>query len=166
MNYLLKIKHWQLLAIMLLPTMFLDSFASEDMSIWSLIGSIWLLIVYLLWLYSVGNVEYEGKRNVTIFQACFLYSIIYCVFILYAYNIDKTDFPYWHIPIHLLALIASFYILYFATNTFVSFRKLRGEKEMDFFSTFIAFWFFPIGVFFIQPKLNDAINAKSRVREV
>lgn len=155
MNYLLKIKHWQLFAIMLLPTMFLNSFVTESVSICDLIGSIWLLAVYLLWLYSIGNIKYDEKGSSMLFKGCFSYSIIYAVFILYTYNIGMSNFPYWHIPIHILALIASFYILYFATNVFVSHRKLNYDIGVDFLSTFILFWFFPIGLFFLQPKLND-----------
>ena len=58
-------------------------------------------------------------------------------------------------PFHLLAFGCSFYNLYFAAKT-VKTAEFQDEVSFsDFIGEFFMFWFSPIGVWMIQPKINS-----------
>jgi len=58
------------------------------------------------------------------------------------------------VPLHLFSLFAIFYSLYFAAKTVKSVELQREVIFSDFIAEFFLIWFFPIGVWILQPKLN------------
>ena len=51
--------------------------------------------------------------------------------------------------------MAFLYLLYFTSGAYVDFRKSKGEEDVSLLLTFVSFWFFPVGVWLMQPKLNE-----------
>jgi hypothetical protein len=58
------------------------------------------------------------------------------------------------VPLHLFSLFAIFYSMYFAAKTVKSVELQREVIFSDFIAEFFLIWFFPIGVWILQPKLN------------
>ena len=64
------------------------------------------------------------------------------------------------IPFHLFAMFCIFYCLYFASKVFKTVELQRKVTFSDFAGEFFMIWFFIIGVWIIQPKINKMIEVK------
>ena len=59
---------------------------------------------------------------------------------------------------HILSMFGIFYSLYFVAKTFKTVELQREVTFSDFAGEFFMIWFFPIGIWVIQPKINKMIN--------
>ncbi len=57
-------------------------------------------------------------------------------------------------PLHFLAMFCMFYNLYFAAKTIKLAELQRQVNFGDYAGEFFLMWFFPIGVWWLQPKVN------------
>ncbi len=64
------------------------------------------------------------------------------------------------IPLHFLAMFAMFYCLYFIAKTFKTVELQKKVDFSDFAGEFFLIWFFFIGVWIIQPKINKIMERK------
>ena len=55
--------------------------------------------------------------------------------------------------LHLYAMFGLFYGIYFISRA-LSIAEDKGSKVDDYIGYFFLLWFFPIGIWFIQPKIN------------
>jgi len=62
------------------------------------------------------------------------------------------------IPLHLFSMFCIFYTLYFVAKTFKTVELQREVKFSDFAGEFFLIWFYPIGIWIIQPKINKFIE--------
>ena len=62
------------------------------------------------------------------------------------------------IPLHLFSMFCIFYCLYFVAKTFKTVELQREVKFSDFAGEFFMIWFFPIGIWIVQPKINKMIE--------
>ncbi len=62
------------------------------------------------------------------------------------------------LPLHLLSMFGIFYSLYFVAKTFKTVELQREVTFSDFAGEFFLFWFFPIGIWVVQPKINNMIT--------
>lgn len=58
------------------------------------------------------------------------------------------------IPLHLFSMFCIFYSLYFVAKTFKTVELQRETTFSDFAGEFFMIWFYPIGIWIIQPKVN------------
>jgi hypothetical protein len=65
------------------------------------------------------------------------------------------------IPLHLLSMGCIFYCLYFVAKTLKTVELQREVTFNDFAGEFFLIWFYPIGVWIIQPRVNKLVNANS-----
>jgi hypothetical protein len=63
------------------------------------------------------------------------------------------------VPIHLFSMFCIFYTLYFVAKTIKTVELQREVKFSDFAGEFFMIWFFPIGIWIVQPKINEMIEA-------
>lgn len=61
-------------------------------------------------------------------------------------------------PLHLFSMFCIFHSLYFVAKTFKTVELQREVTFSDFVGEFFMIWFYPIGIWFIQPKINKIIN--------
>ena len=181
---LLKAKHWQifgllcglpfLMEIVSMPVLFLGNPAKSiiPMMLIILIG----LGGFLAWFWSIGM----GMRRL-IPEACrpktgkFLFFLIYAMayMLVFSVFISYTFSSFNHInehqdvfagmmfvifPLHMFAMFAMFYCLYFVAKTYKTVELQRTVTFSDFAGEFFLFWFFPIGIWVIQPKINTMIS--------
>ncbi|MCC8424501.1 hypothetical protein [Mucilaginibacter sp. UR6-11] len=57
-------------------------------------------------------------------------------------------------PLHLFCVFSLFYCLYFIAKTLKTAELQRAVTFNDFAGEFFLIWFFPIGVWFVQPRIN------------
>jgi len=62
------------------------------------------------------------------------------------------------VPIHLFSMFCIFYSLYFVAKTFKTVELQREVSFSDFAGEFFMIWFYPIGIWIIQPKINKMIE--------
>ncbi|MGE0568855.1 MAG: hypothetical protein AB7O73_12990 [Bacteroidia bacterium] len=58
------------------------------------------------------------------------------------------------IPFNLFSLFCTFYCFYFAARTLKTLELQRETNVSDYILEIIMFWFYPVGVWLIQPKVN------------
>jgi hypothetical protein len=62
------------------------------------------------------------------------------------------------IPLHLFSMFCIFYSLYFVAKTFKTVELQRETTFSDFAGEFFMIWFYPIGIWIIQPKVNKMVE--------
>lgn len=133
-----------------------------------------IMIIYFSWFWSLGiglnRILPEGlKQKTGLFKAAVVFPIFYMVlffaFVGYVFVSITSEMAalnsgimFLIFPLHLLAMVCMIYTLYFLAKTFKT-AELRKEVSFsDFIGEFFLFWFYPIGVWFIQPKVNKMLE--------
>jgi hypothetical protein len=166
MKYILFLKHWQLLAMMFLPSILVEIFSTDILDIWHVLSSVWSFLVYIIWLYLVGITFNKAvNKTLLLFKACF-FSNVFCILFLYSYNTEITAYTIWHIICISLGFLSSFYMIYFPTKCLVSYRESNGEHDVSFTGLFLCFWFFPIGVWLLQPRFNTYMHDRNTINTI
>lgn len=62
------------------------------------------------------------------------------------------------LPLWILLLLTKLYCFYFAAKVLKSSELQRNVQLFDFLGDFLLFVFFPIGIWFIQPRLNRLVH--------
>jgi len=158
MNWILKIKHWQIF-ILLFPFMIMGSIEFEgdigNLYLITLIG----IIVYFLWSFLLTNElikivpkEFNLKTNFYYINAILCFVTIVSIIIIYQGEEAKFSGFY---------AIIGFYIFYaflqsfgFAGRIIRSMELNRKSKKRESIGYFFLFVFLPIGIWFLQPKIN------------
>ena len=65
------------------------------------------------------------------------------------------------LPLHLLSMFGIFYSMYFVAKTFKTVELQREVSFSDFAGEFFMIWFYPIGIWIIQPKINKMDEGKN-----
>jgi hypothetical protein len=171
-NLLLQAKHWQIFVLLfVVPTV--AEFAAigvipETIRSWHdfgtggfifLAGMLLYLLCFLAWFGSMGfflhSIVVVGLRMETQF---FRFSLAYPVFyfpVFFLLVIPGTGISDQVIvPLHLVCMVCLFYVLYFVSRNLVLAETGKPASFYDYAGTLFLLWFFPIGVWFIQPRVN------------
>jgi hypothetical protein len=62
------------------------------------------------------------------------------------------------LPLHLFSMFCIFYCLYFVSKTFKTVELQRETTFSDFAGEFFLIWFYPIGIWIVQPKINKMVD--------
>jgi len=170
MRIYLKAKHWQLF-IVLIGAMFMaqalmaSSIINEGMpNVVSFVVPMMLLsIVYFGWFWAISSACYkvlpkELASSPRPMQIALIYAFAYIVLSGIFFFGKGAKPPGYVVVMHLLAMVSIFYSLGFTAKQLT---KLEQNKNVTFFSysgPFFLMWFFPIGVWFIQPKVNQLLS--------
>ena len=109
----------------------------------------------------------ELKQNTTLFKIFFFYPIIYTPLLLTYF---MTTIVYHEsvigrfliiIPFQLFSIFSMFYCMYFIAKTIKTVELQRYVYFSDYIAEIIMIWFFPIGIWFLQPKINKMITEKT-----
>jgi len=65
------------------------------------------------------------------------------------------------IPVHLFSMFCIFYCLYFAARTIKTAELQRPVTVSDYIGEFFLIWFFFIGVWILQPRINKLITGQN-----
>ncbi len=121
-----------------------------------------------LWSLSIGLqkwVPIELKMKTTRFKAFFFVPLIYIFFLISYMNgiFTGNRNPFFMnfetiaaviVPLHLFSMFCIFHTIYFASKTIKTVELKRKVGFGDFISEFFLLWFYFIGIWVIQPKVN------------
>ena len=156
MNKILELKHWQLFLILMIA-MFVGSSSSS----WGLILTGISLCGWLFLLGMATNsfvpAEFRFSKPLFIFRLSFAMIYIVIKALLFTYQM-----PTYLMPIHIIATLFLFSCLWTCAKTVVVAESQELLKADRYIGTFFMLWFFPIGIWFVQPRLNRLLlNEKS-----
>ena len=172
MKAIVKLKHWQVLLILVAPMLILI----ENLMISKLIP-IFSFCFFFFWMFSIGfvlsrEILKNDHRNMTYYiisHICAvlilltLYGIEIDYMLNYEYYFDKSKLlPAWAEALLMLyALWSTIYIFYFTART-ISLSNIQVNPEADSTTVnyFFGFWFYLIGIWFIQPKVKEILSEK------
>ncbi len=63
------------------------------------------------------------------------------------------------VPLHFFSMFCILHSLYFVAKTFKTVELQRETTFSDFAGEFFMIWFFPIGIWIVQPKINNMISS-------
>lgn len=141
-----------------------------------------LMAVLFGWYWSVAmglqpKVPAQVKMKVQKFKVFFFIPMIYlCAFLLFFAFIPPGQpgtlpdldfgliglFMAIVLPLHFFSMFCIFYSLYFVAKTFKTVELQREVTFSDFAGEFFLFWFFPIGVWIVQPKINRMVEPSAQ----
>jgi len=176
MDFFLKSKSWQVfILLVVLPfgvqgsvMSFLFSSEEIDPAIVFQVMPILMLVfmvVFIVWFWSLGvginkRISKAIKPKVKLFKFCIIYSALYMVvfqvfFQLTASGQSPSGAIAFIFPLHLVGMFSMFYALYFVAKNIATFEQNKAVKFSDFSGPFFLLWFFPIGIWVIQPRINQ-----------
>jgi hypothetical protein len=137
-------------------------------SMFSLFGWLWSVSINL------QKITPEHlKLKTTTFKVFLIIPVIYilCIMIGMAYvfthfignsNPAPTFFAAFFliIPIHLFSMFCIFYCFYFTARTIKTVELQRPVSTSDYIGEFFLIWFFFIGVWILQPRINKLANGE------
>ena len=186
----LNAKHWQLFLLtfgipmifqfIMMGTMFANIGSSDNpspnfMFNYFKVFPIMMLLfmgVFFGWFWSVAVglqrvIPDEIKLKVNRFKIFLLIPVVYIIFFL---RFFMTSFISGGpnpgifaiiVPLHLFSMFCIFYSLYFVAKTFKTAELQRKVTFSDFAGEFFMIWFYPIGIWIVQPKINKMIKEKA-----
>ncbi len=136
----------------------------------NLIGSIvfFALIVVFSWLFSIGkwanqHLPKDQQKNLVLFTLGFIVPIIYTLLLLLIYlptlsPDSRPQPPGWMFPLHMLSLAGIFYGIWFSARQYIALQRSHDVDFLIFSSTFFLMWLFPLGIWIIQPGVNQLFD--------
>ena len=124
-----------------------------------------------LWSVAVGlqkkvpqNVTMKVKKFKIFFFVPLIYLILVALFFITTLNEVSSSNPesvapilgrfVFIIPLHLFSMFCIFYSLYFVAKTIKTVELQREVAFGEFIGEFLMIWFYFIGIWFLQPKIN------------
>lgn len=177
MKKLLALKHWQLFVLIILPVVIFQLIATivfiqgSNVSFvlpFALIATFLACGVFFSWLYALGTNLYKKlpaasglrlKRFKILFFIPLIYILLFPLFITWISGAheDAEVVPVLLLlvfPLHLLAMFCIFYCLYFNAKSLKAVMLQRPVTFNDFAGEFFLLWFFPVGIWILQPQIN------------
>ncbi|APA63065.1 hypothetical protein [Maribacter sp. 1_2014MBL_MicDiv] len=127
-------------------------------------------LVFFGWFWSIAiglqkNIPVEIEMKVKRFKAFFIiplvYTIVFMMFIgglfsgMFTYGFsNSTWFLVIILPLHLFSMFCIFHTIYFVAKTIRTAELQRVVTFGDFAGEFFLLWFYIIGIWIIQPKVN------------
>ena len=186
MKILLKAKAWQIFMITIGLPIIIEiiaiPFLVSDNPLFVMIAipliSILCIIGFLCWFWSIAvglqeKVPDGVKLKAIRFKAFFFIPLIYFVFIfsfsafvsngttengLISNGVAMARLIRVIFPLHLFSMFCIFYCLYFVAKTFKTVELQRAVTFSDFAGEFFLIWFFPVGIWIIQPRINKMVE--------
>ncbi|MEO9479545.1 MAG: hypothetical protein ABJO28_19455 [Maribacter dokdonensis] len=127
-------------------------------------------LVFFGWFWSIAiglqkNIPVDIEMKVKRFKAFFIIPLVYTiVFMMFIGGLFSGMFTYgfsnsaWFLviilPLHLFSMFCIFHTIYFVAKTIRTAELQRVVTFGDFAGEFFLLWFYIIGIWIIQPKVN------------
>ena len=166
----LRAKPWQLFivfaaiatVIFLLPSGKNAVVSTSSMIIREIVFSTSILVV-VGWFWSVGSFVSgqfppPHRRSSLLFKVACLYTLFYIPSSVAFFPDSEplvTSIPQW---LGVLYILCFYYIFYRICRGFAVLERGRAEFRLKYIGMFLSLWFFPVGVWIIQPRINRLIQ--------
>lgn len=162
----LKAKNWQIFILLFTYPLIslVNNFSDTPLiEISYQLGQLLFLFEFFLifcWVYFLvkglkKHLPEAAKLNYTRFVFSLILPWPYMIF-LEIIDSNLNDIPYKGIivPVHLITMYCMFYCIYILAKTIAEVEKQRPCKFSDYIALFFMIWYLPIGILFIQPRVN------------
>lgn len=164
-DYFLRAKHWQLFFLfsgVLCATGIAMGMAALSTGGWRAIRVLYWVgtgifeISFLAWLWSLGSfLTCSVRPALRLNVGFFLFSLIYPPLYLSAFIVFfQNPVPLLLFPLHVLAMFCMLYSIYFVSKSLILAESGESVSFYDYAGSFFLIWFFPIGVWVVQPRIN------------
>ena len=166
MSFFLKLRHWELFLMLALPTAMCFLFKVPFAPLVIAAIGLFLMLVLFGWMFSVGawcnsKLPEDRKSGVILYAIAFLlpivYLLLYIMLVLPQLGPDNPRLgpPIWMLPMHMFSLAGIFYAFWFTARKYKSLLENQDADFLIFSSTFFLLFIFPIGIWIIQPSVNE-----------
>ena len=126
------------------------------------LSSVIAAFVLAVWLFATFiSLKNEMPKEVKISPVWFvirlIYAIVYIVALEVLFNGKVTSFL---MPFHIFAVLSIFSCLFSASRSLVICEEKSKQRFDKYIGTFLLFWFYPIGVWFIHPRIKRILQLK------
>lgn len=185
-RYTLKAKHWQIFLLtfgipfltqaIVIGLTVSDLFSGKNINPEQMLGyfKFFPIIMFLFiffyweWLYAmaIGLQKYipsELRLKTVWFKLFFFFPLAYIIFFMWFFlslisnGFQPIGFFAIILPLHIFSMFCIIYCLYFVAKTLKMAELKRAVTFNDFIAEFFMIWFYPVGVWIIQPKINKII---------
>jgi hypothetical protein len=130
------------------------------------VASLIFMVLYVGWLWAIATtanqkLEQSLKQSTKWMGLGLVYAAVYLLGGLLLFPSAPgagQGLPGFIIPMHLLAMFAMFYALVFTAKRLVTLERKQQVSFFEYSGPFFLLWFFPIGVWFIQPRVNKLLG--------
>jgi hypothetical protein len=170
MNILTRLKHWQIFTLFVVPMVAASYLDLSDNNLISVLALLLSVGIYYGWLWVLAiNLYKKLPIDITLklnrFKVMILIPIIYIFFASIIFgNIsigtggDSTGgYAPIIIPIHLLSMFCTLWCFVFVAKSLKAVELNRAVSFNDYAGVFFLIWFFPIGIWVIQPRINKLL---------
>lgn len=188
MKFFLTAKHWQLFLLLLgIPVLFqswmISTIASggnpASIFYWFPVLMTVMVALFFGWMYAVGTNLYKKlpantSLSLTRFKIFLLVPAVYMLGICgwiagtFMQQFNGVEAGVWIpaliVPLHLFSMFGVFHSMYFIAKALKTAEGVKASTFSDFAGEFFLIWFFPVGVWILQPRIN-AIFAKGQAPE-
>ncbi|WP_040278044.1 hypothetical protein [Psychroserpens damuponensis] len=147
-----------------------------------------IMVIYMglffgwFWSIAIGlqkHIPIELRLNLKKFKIFFFIPLLYILFFMMLisstfYNVSSGDHAaagimskmmLFIVPMHLFSMFCMFYLLYVSSKTIKTVELQKNVSFSDFIGEFFMIWFFPIGIWFIQPRINKIVSETSTLND-
>ena len=124
-------------------------------------GFVMLLFMLSLaaWLWSMGSFlnsigQPALRLRLGFFRFALIYPTVYIFIFLALFSTTNPVLLAFTFPLHFFAMYCLFYDLYFVSKSLALVEAGKLVSFYDYAGSFFLLWFFPVGVWFIQPRIN------------
>ncbi|WP_299252841.1 hypothetical protein [uncultured Lacinutrix sp.] len=119
-------------------------------------------IPYMIWMYSIGiELNKKNQKDIGIKKIMLNilvgYPTIYLIsawILILSGNMNMDTI----LPFHFGAMFCIFLLMILTSRTIMKFEKEENLKESSGIGLFFGIWYYFIGIWYIQPKLNKYIK--------
>ena len=179
-NFFLRAKHWQIFLLLIaVPTIAEFFVIPVTIRSWRDLGQngfvyLGVMVLYLLcflaWFGSMGLffrsiVSPELRMKTQFFRFALVYPVAY-VPIFFFLVISPKTYVWVVLPLHLACMVCIFYLFYFVSKNLVLAETGKQVSFYEYASPLFLLWFFPIGVWIVQPKVNRLYAERGSTEEL
>ena len=173
-RFFLRAKHWQIfLLLFVIPSIaeaFLSGFITAGpIRFWTDVGPAGFLYLgvgllemgcLFVWLRSLGSFLNSSQRpdlklKTRIFGIATIYPFVYVPVFSFDLLVGRDMPTAILLPLHLLAMSCFIYAFAFVAKSLVIANRCKRAVLRDYALQFFQLWFFPVGVWWIQPRINQ-----------
>jgi hypothetical protein len=161
MKTIFRLEAWHIFIFIILPIFFPENLIGFTLIFVSLFGA---------WAWSLAEALYPKlpgghTLNLVKFKTFLIIPAIYFLLVTFfmngGYSINNSNFAsygaiaYLLVPLHLFCMYCMFYCIYFLAKSIECVEsRNKNPNTSDYIGDFFCLWFIPIGIWFIQPKIQ------------
>jgi len=171
---ILSAKHWQLFTLMfIIPIVFIvfgeniisNTLSKETFIYLKKFFQVLNIVVLFSWIWEIFTTFQNGiiektknNRFKIFFFISLIYLIIYNVFLENIIGRIEHNQKRILLSLHILSIFGIIHSIYFAAKSFKTYKLNKRTKFMDFIGDFFLLLIYPIGIWIMQPKINDLLK--------